>query len=208
MKRFVVLLLVILSCSKQPPPPAALPGLHPVEVALEGAYHAVRCGPVTAVFSGSAEALKGLPPPVPEAYGVESLAFRFADGSQKGFAPPGQLFFSDWQFDVFAPDCSAIALKVDHYGPIHLVRTDALLGYLQGKSPPLVLEVPKQPAAPVYGALRWVSASQLELVAEGGGGAEVFRATVQDGAASLERVFALAEAPRGLRYGDAGWEGR
>jgi hypothetical protein len=208
MKRLIALLLITSGCSKQSSPPAALPGPHPTEVSIEGAYHAVRCGTLTAVWSGSADALKGLPAPVPEAYGVESLAFRFADGSQQGFVPPGQLFFSDWQFEVFAPDCSALALKVDHYGPIHLVRTEALSSYLQGHSQPLVLEVPKEAAAPVYGEVRWVSPSQLELVTEAGGGAEVFRATVQDGAASLERIFMLAEAPKGVRRGDAGWEGR
>lgn len=198
----LALTLALAACKKAPapveaPPPA--PALAPREVSLDGAYHAIACGPVTAVWSGSADALADLPTqPAPRSYGVESLAFRFADGTSKGFTPPGQLFFSDWRFDVFSPDCATVALQVDHYGPYHLVKTAELRGYLEGRVKPLAVQALNERDSLVHSDGRWVSATAFEFTASCCGGAQVFRAALDRGG-SLERVFDAPAAPRGLK---------
>ena len=196
-------LLTLLGCCclwacKKEPAPAAAPPLAPKELSIEGAYHAVACGPVTAVWSGTDESLKDLPTqPAPKSYGVESLSFRFADGTSKGFAPQGQLFFNDWRFDVFSPDCSLVALQVDHYGPYHLVKTADLRGYLEGRLKPVQVQALNEKEALVHSDGRWPTSGAFEFTASCCGGAQVFRASPQDG--SLERVFEAAAAPHGLK---------
>jgi hypothetical protein len=190
-----LLILSFLSCARPAP-------LHPHPVAVDGALHAVACGPVTAVFAGDVQALQPLGPEAPRSYAVESLAFRFPDGVQRGFAPRGQLFFSDWTFEVFSPDCSKVALQVDHYGPIHVVERERLLAYLSGQAKPTIVEAPHAGEALVHGPLRWASNDALEFVASGGGQAEVWRAT----GTTVESIFPRTTAPRGLRHGSKGWE--
>ena len=196
---FVLAYLSLTACKSKPeaPPPPVVPPLSPKEVSLDGAYHAVSCGPVTAVWSGNADALKDLPQPAPKSFGVESLAFRFADGTAKGFAPVGQVFFNDWRFDVFAPDCSAVALQVDHYGPYHVVKLDQLRGYLEGKLKPVAVQALNGTEALVHADLLWRDPSSFEFIASTSGGAQAFRAQVKDG--SLVRLFDAPAAPKGLR---------
>lgn len=205
--RIALVALVLLSaCKKETPaavPAPVAPALSPKEVSLEGAYHAVACGAVTAVWAGNADALKDLPQPAPKNFGVESLAFRFADGTSKGFATPGQLFFSDWRFDIFSPDCSSVALLTDRYGPYHVVKTADLRGYLEGRVKPTVVQAKSEKETPVHGDALWTSQGELEFTASCCGGAEVFRAKA-DG--SLASVFKAAEAPKGLRRAAAGYE--
>lgn len=200
----VASLVLFAACRKDaPPPPPQAPALSPKEVAVEGAYHAIACGAVTAVWSGNADALKDLPQPAPKNFGVESLAFRFADGTSKGFAPTGQVFFSDWRFGIFSPDCSMVALLTDHYGPYHLVPTADLRGYLEGRVKPVVVQAKGEKETPVHGEATWVSPNELEFTASCCGGAEVFHAKA-DG--TLSSVFKAAEAPKGVRRGAGGWE--
>lgn len=174
----------LLACKKDPAPPAPppVPAQAPKELALDGAYHAIACGPVTAVWSGSSASLEDLPTqPAPKAFGVESLAFRFADGSTKGFTPTGQLFFSDWRFDIFTPDCSAVALQVDHYGPYHLVKLAELRGYLEGRLRPVAVQALNEKDAMVHSEGHWVSSERFEFTASCCGGAQVFQAALKDG---------------------------
>jgi hypothetical protein len=195
---------LVLACKKDPPLEVQKPvvSLSPQELSLEGEYHAIACGPVTAVWSGNAEALKDLPQPAPKTFGVESLRFQFADGSSKGFAPPGQVFFSDWRFEIFSPDCAQVALQVDHYGPYHLVKTEDLRGYLSGKVKPVVVEAPSEKTAMVHSDGRWVGA-RFEFTASCCGGAQVFQAT--EGGA-LTRVFHAPVAVNGLRRVGSSYE--
>ncbi|MEW6434893.1 MAG: hypothetical protein AB1730_25615 [Myxococcota bacterium] len=199
----LALLLSLSACKKEAPPapPAPAPRLAPAEVAVDGAYHAVACGAVTAVFSGNAEALPANPPP-PKSYGVESLAFRFADGSSKGFAPTGQLFFSDWRFDIFSPDCEWVALLTDHYGPYHLVKTAELAGYLTGKVKPVVVRAAGETAS-VHSDGAWTGDGAFEFFASCCGGAKVLKATT---AGAVTTVFEATEAPNGLRRVRGGYE--
>lgn len=200
----VAMSLVAVSCRREappasPPPPALQPG----EVALDGAYHAVQCGAVTAVWSGSAEGLKDLPQPAPKHFGVESLAFRFADGSSKGFAQAGQLFFSDWRFDVFSPDCAYVALLTDRYGPYHLVKTAELRGYLEGRLKPTHVQALGPTEALVHGDGLWTAPDAFEFTASCCGSAQAFRADVESG--SLTQLLDVPSAPRGLRRTVKGW---
>ena len=113
--------------------------------------HAVACGVVTVVWSGNPDALKDLPQPAPKSFAVESLAFKFADGTSKGFAPKGQVFFNDWRFEVFSPDCATVALLTDHFGPYHVVKTAELRGYLEGRVKPLQVQALSEKAkAPMF----------------------------------------------------------
>jgi hypothetical protein len=192
----------LLACKKDPPAevvalPVAAPAPSPRELSLVGAYHAIACGPVTALWSGKADALKDLPQPAPKSFGVESLSFKFADGTSKGFAPTGQVFFNDWRFEIFSPDCSTVALQVDHYGPYHLVKTAELRGYLEGKNKPVVVQAPTQKDAMVLSDGRWLSAESFEFTASCCGGAQVFQAAATDG--SLKKVFDAPAAPKGLK---------
>ncbi len=198
-----VLCLVVQGCKKDPAPvEAKVAPLAPREVSIDGAYHAVACGAVTAVWSGNADALKDLPQPAPKSFGVESLAFRFADGTSKGFAPTGQVFFNDWRFDVFSPDCSRVALQVDHFGPYHVVKTDELRGYLEGRVKPVVVQALSEKDALVHSDLLWRRGDTFEFIASCCGGAQVFQAK-PDG--SLERVFDAPVAPKGLKRAASGY---
>lgn len=192
----------LLACKKEQPVIKA-PAVTPVEVKLDGTFHAVSCGGVTAVWSGDPDVLQQQPN-APKSFGTESLAFRFIDGSTKGFAPTGQLFFSDWTFGIFSPDCSSVALQTDHYGPIHVVPVDQLRGYLEGRIKPTPVQALSEKDSLVHSDLRWISPTQFEFVASCCGGAQVFRASAKDG--SLERVFDAAAAPKGVRRGSNGWE--
>jgi hypothetical protein len=209
MRVLLVVLAVLAGCKKDSPPPAApgaapAPALRPAEVILDGAYHAMQCGPVTAVWSGSDAALKDLPQPAPKAFGVESLAFHFADGSKKGFAPTGQLFFSDWRFDLFSPDCQYVALLADHFGPYHLVKVGELRGYLEGKVKPVHVQALGEKEALVHADAAWGPGPSLEFSASCCGGAQVFRSDVKSG--SLERLLDAPAAPKGVRRMASGWE--
>lgn len=196
----------LLACKREPPVEAVkvAPALSPKEVSLEGAYHAISCGAVTAVWSGKADALKDLPQPAPKPFGVESLRFQFADGTSRGFAPTGQVFFSDWRFEIFAPDCSVVALQTDHYGPYHLVPTADLRGYLEGRLQPVVVQAQTGKDARVHSEGRWVSPEAFEFTASCCGGAQVFQAAAKDG--SLKKVFDAPAAPKGLQHLGSSYE--
>jgi len=76
-----------------------------------------------------------VPESVSKRYGVRKLLFVFDDGRSIDFSPRGQLFFTDWQFDVLSPDAQHVLLLQDRYGPYHVVRTDGLVAYLEGGEP-------------------------------------------------------------------------
>jgi hypothetical protein len=207
MKKFLVAAAIALgACKKEPPPPPPAPALTPAEVNVERALHAVACGAVTAVWTGDAELLKDLPQPAPKTYAVESLAFKFADGSSKGFVPRGQVLSEDWRFEIFSPDCATVALLTDHYGPYHVVKTAELRGYLEGRSKPLEVMPKGSTTAQVLSDLVWRDQETFEFAASCCGGAEVFKASTRDGA--LERIFFIPSAPHGLRRVGTKWEAK
>jgi hypothetical protein len=197
MRFALVLCLALAACKKEKEKVPEAPKLSPKEVEVENAYHAVACGPVTAIWAGNAEALKDLPQPAPKTFGVESLSFRFADGTSKGFAPRGQVFFNDWRFDVFSPDCSQVALLNDHFGPYAVVKVSDLRGYLSGKVKAVEVQALSEKEALVHADLVWTDATHFEFSASCCGGAQVFKADTKDG--SLERLLDAPAAPKGVR---------
>ncbi len=163
MNRHVLLLAccALPACRKEAAPPR--PAAAPTEGQREGVFHAVGCGDVTAEWAGSSDELPQQD--APKSWGAESLAFRFADGALRHFRPAGQLFFSDWSFEPFSPDCAHVALLVDHYGPLHVVPVTALRAYLEGAAAPVVVTAPAQTEAAVYSAVRWRAPDALDFTA-------------------------------------------
>lgn len=197
MRSIVLATLLALSCCtcKKPALPPA-PSLSPGQLEIDGAYHAIACGAVTAVWSGNGAPLADLPQPARKELGVESLAFRFADGTSRGFVTAGQVFNEDWRFDIFSPDCAYVALQMDHYGPYHVVKTADLRGYLEGRSKPLIIEAPHQATALVHEDLRWRDATHFDFFGSCCGGSTAFLVDVAEG--ELKQVFFAPSAPHGI----------
>lgn len=142
-----------------------------------------RCAGVVAVWRGTREPpVGGVAPPLE--YGFRQLVFRFADDRLSTFTPTGTLYFSDWQRDIFAPDCAHVVLLQDRFGPYHVVALDHLREYLAGmRGPDHVVEGCSEcSSAAVHADARWLDAGTLdyELAACG----STWRAR-----------FALAQAP-------------
>lgn len=205
----VVGLLCAVGCKKSESPVEARPtlvkpvGATPTEVTLAGAYHAVKCGDVTAVWSGNADELKDLAidgRPAPKTYGVTGLAFRFADGKEHAFTPSGTLNFDDWSFDIFSPDCSRVSLLQDRFGPFTIIATRDLATFANAL--PVIVE---GSTASVHGQWRWTGPESFEFVASCCGGA---RAMAGKAVApiTLEKVYEASAAPSGIRRSAAGWE--
>lgn len=211
--RLVVVLMVVVGCKKseapvEPKPTAvevkATPAkATPTEVELAGAYHAVKCGDVTAVWSGSADDLKDLAvdgKPAPKTYGVSGLTFRFADGKEHAFTPSGSLNFDDWSFDIFSPDCSRVSLLQDRFGPFTLIATKDLSTFANA----LPVQVEGETAS-VHGQWRWTGPESFEFVASCCGGARVMAGKAV-APITLEKTFEAASAPSGVRRAANGWE--
>jgi hypothetical protein len=193
---------LLLACRKDAPTTASSTvSSSPREVMVDGAYHAVKCGDVTALWSGEAEGPRDDVPPRPKTYGVTALSFRLADGSTRPFEAKGELFFSDWSFDVFSPDCSTVALLQDHYGPYTLVATKELAS-MKGVD---VAAPPVGETASVHAQWRWTGSSEFEFVASCCGGATVRRGKVSS-PMTLQTIFEAASAPSGVRPTSTGWE--
>ncbi len=120
----------------------------------------VYSGAVAAYFYGEELEL------VPRSYGVRLLAFRFTgDDGEYVFSPAGELFATDWGFEIFSPDGSRLALLQDRFGPYHVVETDHLKAYLSGAREPdhvvgKVSATVEDPAA-VHSDARWISDTML-----------------------------------------------
>lgn len=186
MKRLLPALLVVTAaCPKS--------ARYPVEVKLEGAVYAERCGDVTAEWLGHLPEASA-----PKSYGTEGLRFRLPSGVIS-FEPQGQLTFSDWSFEVFSPDCAWVLLLQDSAGPYHLVATEQLGAYLRHEGPPAaVLQRPPQSSAAIHHQQRWLSATELEFFASCCGGVEVYQSsTLTPGV--VRRVYFAPQAPKGLR---------
>ena len=84
-------------------------------------------------------------------YGVQRLSFTFeGDDREYTFKPSGELYHSDWQFDIFSPDGAYVHLLQDHYGPYHVVTTAHLKEYLSGERGPDYVTHNLQKEAPAY----------------------------------------------------------
>ena len=203
----LVPLCLVAACKKDSAPievkasAALVAPASPSEVAVTGAYHAVKCADVTAVWSGSADDLADVAvggKPAPKSYGVKGLTFVFADGKSHAFTPSGELEFSDWSFDVFSPDCSRVSLLQDRSGPFTVLAVKDLATFTNA------LPIKADGAtASVHGQWRWTGPSTFEFVASCCGGARVMAG---DASGALKQVFEAASAPSGVRVGAGGWE--
>lgn len=127
--------------------------------------HTVTSRGITAHFGGEKP-----PSDSPLEFGVSALWFTFpGDKTVYEFKPVGELFFSDWTFDIFSRNDVYVLLLQDHYGPYHIVATDQLKDYLLGcaKSakvvsaqdyPPHAMDPPK-----VHKFVRWTSDRAFEF---------------------------------------------
>jgi hypothetical protein len=134
--------------------------------AMERQLATARCADTTALFRGHDARKLGEHYPV--TYDVESLAFRFDAGPHAGttieFEPRGVLYFSDWQLDIFSPDCRRVLLLQDRFGPYHVVAIDRLPDYLLGRAEPEVVLTGCRgcSSAAVHAKARWIDADTLE----------------------------------------------
>lgn len=128
-------------------------------------------GAVTAHFMGHRVELTPGEPVPPASFGVERLEISFHGDPQRYVVhPSGELFFSDWSFEVFSPEGTYAALPQDRFGPYRLVKIDRLKAYLRGSAPPdeVVAYWPNpQGFTPVHGNLRWISETEVEFEAQG-----------------------------------------
>jgi hypothetical protein len=129
-----------------------------------------RCGEVAAIWRGhDVRDPDGEFPITSVEFGFETLAFRFDAGPHAGttidFDPSGTLFFSDWQLEVFSPDCRRVVLLQDRFGPYHVVAVDRLPDYLLGRAEPEAILTGCEgcSAAAVHADARWIDADTLEF---------------------------------------------
>jgi len=135
--------------------------------------HAVTVHGITAHFGGEKAPVElG----VPKEYGVEALWFTF-EGEQRlyVFRPKGELFFTDWSFDLFSPDGAHVLLPQSHYGPYHVVATDRLRDYLLGRAKPdyvVTKRGGRSDPAMVHSEGHWISARKIQFTVACCGGSE------------------------------------
>jgi hypothetical protein len=138
-----------------------LAGLAAAETKLPPELHKVTSGTVTAHFGGEKQE-----DGVPLEYGVTRLWFTFAgDDKTYVFRPKGELYFSDWEFDVFSPDGRYVLLLQDHYGPYYIVSTERLKDHLTGAEPDYLVSGMSSGStvAGVHDDAKWASPQSVEF---------------------------------------------
>jgi hypothetical protein len=139
----------------------------------------VQAEPVSAYFYGEDIDLEGMP----LEFGVKRLAFRFqGDDKEYSFTPEGELFHSDWHFEIFSPAATHVLLQQDHFGPLHIVSLARLKSYLLGEAGPdhVLAELDQGDPGPasVVSDARWISRTSVEYIATCCGDSRVHRWTI------------------------------
>lgn len=118
--------------------------------------HRVTCGAVTAIWRGERD--EGL-----DKY--SELWFELASGKPPVQATTGDMFATDWAFDIFSPDCKHVLLLQSHTGPYHIVQARRLADYLRGGKPDHLLAGTPDPkgvtGTGVFHAGAWVSTTEV-----------------------------------------------
>lgn len=139
-------------------------------------------GAATAHFVGDAPISEPGEPKAPLEFGVQALYFTFPNDTRRYyFKPHGDLFFSDWSFEVFSADGAFTALLQSHYGPITVVPTADLRNFLDGDVTTSEIVMPpatESKIARVIDDWRWVGARELEFRAACCGTSELVRRRV------------------------------
>lgn len=127
--------------------------------ATEAELHRHETREVTAIWRGSAP-----DDDFPREMHTETLDFELANGERIAFHPRGQLFMTDWRFDIFSPDDRYVLLLQDRFGPYHVVAVSSLRDYLRGvRSPDYVLGTHDAASGPqVFSGGHWVSPTEIE----------------------------------------------
>lgn len=128
----------------------------PAQQPAEEVLYSQTCGAFELRFHGHKP-----PPEFPLSFGVSRLSFVDKSGESRTWDQAGELFFSDWENLVCAPDGQHLALLQDHYGPIHIVRLADLWDYLGGQPPTHTVSGVTGDIAHVHSELRWLNASTL-----------------------------------------------
>lgn len=149
-------------------------------------------GKVTAHWSGERPE-----PATPPEFGVKRLWFTFAgEEAVYEFKPKGELFLSDWDFEIFSPDGAYVLLLQDRFGPFHVVQASRLKRYLRGEARPRRIvrasdyAPPATHPAKVHHFASWVSNRAFEFEASCCGTEMRYRYDIRSGKPRL-----LAEQP-------------
>lgn len=124
--------------------------------------HAFTARGITAHFGGEKP-----PGDTPLEFGVSALWFTFeGDQTPYVFRPTGELYFSDWRFDLISPDGAHVLLLQDHYGPYHVVATNKLKDYLLGRAKPdhnATKSTKPGETALVHSEGHWISPTEMQF---------------------------------------------
>lgn len=98
-------------------------------------------------------------------YGVERMAVGTPQG-EVAYSPQGELFHSDWNFEIVSPDGSMVLLLQDHYGPYHIVSLENFQAYLSNGDPDHEFgQLQPDSNAWVHEQAQWISDSEISYVA-------------------------------------------
>jgi hypothetical protein len=158
------LALLLASPAVLPLPVSGLVSHAHAQARLPRELHKVSAGEVTAHFGGvRGKSLRDMP----LEYAVTQLWFTFrGDRKRHVFRPAGELFATDWRFDIFSPDGRRVLLLQDRFGPYHVVSVDKLRAYLERKiDPDQVLTGAPAGSSPagVHHDGRWTSSDTIEF---------------------------------------------
>ncbi len=152
-------LVLLVACSAQTTAPSAngdTPGMD----ASQELLHTVALGDLELRFYGET-----VPAGISPRYGVQRMAVVTPQG-ELPYTPQGELFHSDWSFDIVSPDGSKVLLLQDHYGPYHVVSAENLQAYLINGEPNHEFgQLQPGSNAWVHEQARWVSDSEISYVA-------------------------------------------
>ena len=152
-------LCLLAACSAPATTPSAsgdAPALEEAQVLLQ----ALALGDLELRFYG-----EPVPSGISPRYGVQRMAVGTSQG-ELPYSPQGELFHSDWSFDVVSPDGSKVLLLQDHYGPYHIVSVDNLQAYLISGEPDYEFgQLQPDSNAWVHEQAQWVSDAEISYVA-------------------------------------------
>ena len=200
--RVMSALALLLSCAT--PQTVVAPMTHATEKPKAPAgreqLHAVHCSSYSVFFMGTKPETG-----TPLSYGTESIEF-FLDGQNVPFKPEGSLSFSDWNFNIVAPDCAHVVLQEDRTGPLRVATVGSFKKALTREITLPTVEFQRiGDAAPVISDVKWLNENEFEFFASCCGGVEVFRVDLTKDLKAT-RVFFAASAPHGIKRTDKGFE--
>ncbi len=161
---FVVVVLVLAAFAAHVSTAGLVAPAH-AQTRLPRELHKVSIGKVTTHFGGVRDkSMRDMP----LEFSVAQLWFTFrGDRKRYVFRPRGELFFSDWRFDIFSPEGRRVLLLQDRFGPYHVVSVDKLRAYLERKIDPDQVLTGAAPAASspagVHDDGRWTLSDTIEF---------------------------------------------